>query len=167
MSKSILNRESLAVTVRHFHAKDVASVLDTESATPRPWDEKTLVRYSQDRHGIVKVAEMPERHYVVGHLCVRICERTPLSSLAYSSNLRIDKVAVKPGFRQQGVGQRLLREAVDIGKRIKLPVAFPIRETDLPSQLWLRARGWFCYRIARDYLVSEQAYWFAPNEEHF
>lgn len=157
MSKSILNaeRESLDVLVRHFHAKDVASVLDTESATPKPWDEKTIVRYSQDRHGIIKVAEMKERHYVVGHLCVRVCEH----------QLRIDKVAVKPGFRKQGVGERLLREALDIGKRIRLPVSFPIRETDLPSQLWLRSRGWICYRIAKDYFVTEQAYWFAPKEK--
>lgn len=157
MSKSILSaeRESLDVLVRHFHAKDVASVLDTESATSFAWDEKTVVQYNQDRHGIIKVAEMPERHYVVGHLCVRVCERF----------LRVDKVAVKPGFRQQGVGQRLLREAVDIGKRIKLPVAFPIRETDLPSQLWLRSRGWFCYRTAQEYFLFDRAYWFAPKEK--
>lgn len=156
MNNSILKqRESLDVKMRHFHSRDIPSIMDTESATPKPWDEKTVSNYIRDRHQIVKVAELPDRHYVVGHLCVRITKH----------QLRIDKIAVKPGFRTQGVREKLLLESLEIGKRLKLPVAFPIRETDLPSQLWLRARGWFCYRIAKDYFITEQAYWFAPNDK--
>ena len=100
---------------------------------------------------IIKVANMPQRNYVVGHICVSI-----------GDELRIHKLAVKPGFKMQGVGERLLLEALDIGRHLKRSVRFPVRENDLAAQVWLRNRGWTCTRIGTDYHINETTYWFEP-----
>lgn len=152
MSVSVLKtvRESLAVEVRHMQLlRDLPSVLDTESASARPWEESTLVRFFHRQDGIIKVAELPHRNYVVGHLSITI-----------GDEVRIHKIAVKPGFRMQGVGERLLTEAINIGSHLKRAVHFPVREGDLSSQLWLRNRGWKCFRIGTDYHTDSATYWF-------
>lgn len=145
-------RDALNIEIRTFQTlSDLPSVLDTENACGEGnWDERTVADFHFRQDAVMKVATLPETRYVVGHYGVTIS----------SEEVWLRRLAVKPCFRHRGIGATLLRDALDIARRRRIPFRIPVRENDLAMQVWLRNRGFRCFRIGTDYDVRA-TYWFS------
>ncbi len=144
-------RDALNIEIRTFQTlSDLPSVLDTENACGEGnWDERTVADFHFRQDAVMKVATLPESRYVVGHVCVTI-----------ASEVWLRRLAVKPSFRRRGIGATLLRDALEIARRRRIAFKIPVRENDLAMQVWLRNRGFRCFRIGTDYHPGETTYWF-------
>jgi ribosomal protein S18 acetylase RimI-like enzyme len=55
----------------------------------------------------------------------------------------LDRLAVKPGYRRQGVGSQLMAEFLGARRRPRMSEAL-VPERNVEGQLFLRAHGWRC-----------------------
>jgi ribosomal-protein-alanine N-acetyltransferase len=154
--------------VRWMIASDMLAVLSTESACFEfPWTEKDFIRCLRQRNCVGMVVEEivgdDERGAVVGYMIYEI-HPTRTHWLSF---------AVHPAWRGTGAGYAMLckmRRALEYhAKRKRLTCE--VRETNLPTQQWLRRQGFKAYGIAREFYsqTNEDAFLFVLDitaDEH-
>lgn len=106
-------RDAMNIEIRMFQvASDLPSVLDTENACGEGnWDDRTVADFHFRQDAVMKVATLPNSRYVVGHYAVTISKE----------EVWLRRLAVKPSFRHRGIGATLLRDALDIARRRRIP----------------------------------------------
>lgn len=109
--------------LRPLAEEDLPAVLAIEEASfLSPWTRSSFLHELSGLHSQLTVAE---RHgEIVGYLC---CWHV-------ADEVQILDIAVHPDFRQQGIGERLLRHAFVVGRRKGAQSAnLEVRRSNLPA----------------------------------
>ena len=116
--------------VRWLVRRDMPEVLAIDHASfGDPWNEEAFLKRLRERNCIGMCCEDRDGR-VVGFMVYTLGRR-----------ITVDRLAVHPDFRRQGVGRALvakLRGKLD-PRRNRL--VFDVPDTNLPAQLWLRKCG--------------------------
>lgn len=126
-------------SVRHRTYRQMVIDLDRMSSTEHspPWAMDLLDGFLAQHNAEVRLACLD-----------RIGPLKPIAWIAYSWdarwNLEIHRIAVRPGYRRQGVGRWLIDCAAESSN---LGVSSEVRERDLGSQLFLKSCGFLCTHI--------------------
>lgn len=127
--------------LRWMIRRDMPSVLDIEhNSFAYPWTECEFVQCFGKRDCIGMVAEVNED--VAGYMIYEL-SKTSIEILSF---------AVHPKYRRSGIGGALIGRLIGklvAGRRLKIVV--PVRDSNLPAQLFFRSMGFFCTRVAKDY----------------
>lgn len=121
-----------------YHLPEVAAIEALSFALPHPEDD---LRAIYERRNVVGYRALYADHLLGFALCA--FER---------KHIEVLDLAVRPNWRRQGVGCRLVRtlaEKLDVGKREALLAT--VRETALDAQLFLRAAGFRATHIHREH----------------
>jgi ribosomal-protein-alanine N-acetyltransferase len=131
--------------------RDLPAVLAIERTTRGPWSEADFVRRLRHGDNPGMVAEIDGR--IVGHMVYRF----------YDDHINIQRLVVDPNCRRRGVEEEmldaLLREISNKNKTRRY-LTFAINETELPTQLILRAKGFQATGVRRGHFkqTGDDAY---------
>lgn len=142
---------SLDVQVRWLIRRDVAAVLDIETASfAAPWNEDELLLRLRKKSVIGRVAVID--NCTVGYVLYELRRGV----------LDILRLAVAPEFRRRGVGSRIIEAVKDRAPIVnRSSVTFAVRESNLTAQLFLRHCGFLAHCTMDEYFEDgEDAYLF-------
>jgi ribosomal-protein-alanine N-acetyltransferase len=140
-------------SLRRMKAEDLAAVLAIERASfPNPWPASTFLGEVQNRsvsHSYVAVTGSGDREVVIGYVIFWLI----------ADEAQINNIAVHPEFRKQGIGESLLRQALDLIRG--LGGSFVILEVRLSNQ----AAQNLYRKLGFSGLGRRQGYYFNPEED--
>lgn len=113
-----------ALTVRAALPEDIAEVAAIERMSfPSPWDTQTFATTLEDKRCLS--ALVFEGDTLVGY-CFALC----LSSMVHILNL-----AVRPGYREKGIGKRLIQDIISQSVAIdKVCAVLEVRKSNKPAR---------------------------------
>jgi ribosomal-protein-alanine N-acetyltransferase len=140
-------------SLRRMKAEDLAAVLAIERASfPNPWPASTFlgeVQNSPVSHPYVAVTGSGGREVLIGYVIFWLI----------ADEAQINNIAVHPEFRKQGIGESLLRRALDLIRG--LGGSFVILEVRLSNQT---ARNLYL-KLGFSELDRRQGYYLNPEED--
>jgi ribosomal-protein-alanine N-acetyltransferase len=140
-------------SLRRMKAEDLAAVLAIERASfPNPWPASTFlgeVQNSPVSHPYVAVTGSGDREVLIGYVIFWLI----------ADEAQINNIAVHPEFRKQGIGESLLRRALDLIRG--LGGSFVILEVRLSNQT---ARNLYL-KLGFSELDRRQGYYLNPEED--
>ena len=109
--------------LRSLVEEDLPAVLAIEESSFRsPWTRASFLHELRSPHSQLTVAE--QQGAIVGYLCCWYV----------ADEVQILDIAVHPGARHQGIGERLLRHALGVGRRRGAQLAnLEVRRSNLPA----------------------------------
>ena len=142
------------VTIRHMYRDDISIVASIENLCfADPWLGE-VIAWSigrQEASGLVATIEGHVVGYAIYHL----------EGHGADSYIRLSRLAVHPRMRRCGIGELLLEAVEGRMTIVRRKLVFPIRESNLAAQQWLRYEKIVCESIREDYFGDgEAAYWF-------
>jgi ribosomal protein S18 acetylase RimI-like enzyme len=145
----------MSVTIRHMYRDDIETVSQIEiEAFADPWIGE-VIAWSvarQEASGLVATIEGHVVGYVIYHL----------EGKGADSYVRISRLAVVAPMRRCGIGELLLEAVEDRLTLVRRKLVFPVRESNLAAQQWLKHENIECQEIRSDYFADgEAAYVFA------
>jgi ribosomal-protein-alanine N-acetyltransferase len=134
-------------------AEDLAAVLAIERASfPNPWPASTFLGEIQNRsisHPYVAVTGSGDREVLMGYIIFWLI----------ADEAQINNIAVHPEFRKQGIGEWLLRQALDIIRGLGGSyVILEVRLSNLAAQNLYRKLGF-------SEVGHRPGYYFNPEED--
>jgi len=130
--------------IRAMKDEDILAVTSIEmGAFSEPWPEKEIA-YELHENPVAKLYVATVNEDVVGYLDFMIT----------FDSATINRVAVNPGFRQQGIGQALLEKMVDVCHQQKDPVEFitlEVRPSNTAAQALYLKNGWKQVTVKKGY----------------
>lgn len=119
------------VIIREMCMSDLPQILEIERLSfTTPWELSSFKYELGHRHSILKVAVLREasigEEKVVGYVCIRVIFDT-----AHILNL-----AVLPELRRRGIGSKLLQNALEELKRLRVDIGMvmlEVRESNIPA----------------------------------
>jgi len=143
-------QQQARVHIRWMIRRDMPEVLEIEQqGFEFPWSEEDFVRCLRQRNCIGMVAEHDDR--VVGYMIYEL-HRTRLHILNFS---------VSKGMRRLHVGAQMIEKLISkLSSQRRSRITLEVRETNLPAQLFFRAKGFRAVSVLRDYYedTPEDAY---------
>lgn len=120
--------DGLAVRFRQIrYESDVEALLENEKQSLIPWTRKRFEMH-REKGGYCLLAVHPaDPHRVIGHMLYG----------RFGNSTTVYKFVVRPGYRKQGVGGRMLRRLINKGGLITINVW----ERDVAMQKFLHNRG--------------------------
>lgn len=126
--------------VRWLLMRDIAAVMEIESLSfPDPWTNKDLTDHLRCR-GVLGMTLHNHRSDVVGYMIYELTESNAIELLNF---------AVHPGWRRIGAGTRMIGALQSVLSPTRTRLEALIAETNLPAQLFFRARGFRAIEIIR------------------
>ncbi|MBI3757291.1 MAG: ribosomal protein S18-alanine N-acetyltransferase [Deltaproteobacteria bacterium] len=132
------------VVLRPLAEADLPVVLMIEgSSFSSPWTQAAFVHELQSPHSCLTIAERAGA--VLGYLCCWYV----------ADEVQILNVAVHPNYRRQGVAERLLRYALDIGQQNGAQSAnLEVRRSNLPAIQLYKKFGFREAAVRRGYYAD-------------
>ena len=141
--------QSMCITVRYAHGGDMKRIGEIEEeAFYEPWLPE-VIRWSVSRkEATAVVAEWQGE--VVGYAIY------VLEGMGETACIRVHRLAVAEYARRCGIGGCLLDNMIGKLTLVRRTLVFPVRETNLDAQLWLREYGLRCAEISEGYYADEE-----------
>ena len=130
MSTVSISQAQTRVHIRWMIRRDMPEVLAIEHASFEfPWCEEEFLRVLRQRNCIGMVAECGER--IVGFMIYEL----------HRNRIHVLDFATHPEFRRHGVGRQMVSKLVGkLSTQRRNRIVLCVRETNLPAQLFFRAR---------------------------
>src|SRR5438045_3020514 len=141
MSTGRTEKEQVRVHIRWMIRRDMPEVLQTEQQSFEfAWTEEDFLRCLRQRNCIGMVAEHGEK--VVGFMIYEL----------HKAKLHVLNFAVHPDYRRAGVGQQMVAKLVGkLSSHRRTRITLAVRETNLPAQLFFKAREFRATKVLRGY----------------
>lgn len=140
--------------IRWMIRRDMAEVLDIERLSfENAWCEEEFIACLRQRNCIGMVAEVGTTERLAGFMCYEL----------HAKRLHIVNFAVHPDFRRTEVGFQMIDKLKNkLSSQRRTRITFPVRETSLNGQLFLKAMGFSVINTLRNYYSDsdEDAYLF-------
>ena len=145
---------NMRVTVRLANRGDFRAIGDIEAESfIDPWLPEVIAWSVSRQHATAIVAEWQGE--VVGYAVYL------LEGQAELSYIKVHRLAVAESVRRCGVGGMLLDDIFGRLTIARETLVFPVRESNLVAQLWLKEYGIKCWYISHGYYAEgEDAYVF-------
>ncbi len=144
--------KELRVHIRWMIRRDMEEVLAIEELCfPYPWSNETFITYLRERNTIGMVAEYKDA--IVGYMVYTLC-KTKLDLLNF---------AVAPKCQGKTIGRQMIRKLENkLSETRRTRVTCEVREGNTDAHLFLRACGFRCVNVIRDFYepTDESAYLF-------
>jgi ribosomal-protein-alanine N-acetyltransferase len=147
---SLDEKKELRVHIRWMIRRDMPEILHIEQGSFEfPWSEEDFIRCLRQRNCIGMVAEHGDQ--IVGFMIYEL----------HKIRLHILNFAVKPEFRQRGIGLQMVGKLVGkLSHQRRTRIMLEVRERNLPAQLFFRTAGFRAISVLRDFYEDtvEDAY---------
>ena len=144
----------MCVTIRLAHRGDYQAIgIIEEESFDDAWPSEVIAYSTSRQHATAIVAEWQGK--IVGYAIYLLEGRAELSCI------KVHRLAVAESVRRCGVGGMLLDDIFGRLTIARETLVFPVRESNLTAQLWLREYGIKCWYISHGYYAEgEDAYVF-------
>ena len=143
-------RAACRLRIQWMEGNDLNAAFDLEqAANEHPWNALQFAETLFQPNSVGLVAVMDKT--VVGYAIVQGTE----------DGIRIWRLAVSPEYQRRGIASRLIAHLVcKLTDMPKKQISLEVRESNLPTQLFLRSLGFKAVRIERDFYEDshEDAY---------
>lgn len=148
---------NMCVTIRLANRGDFRRIGEIEMESfDDPWLPEVIAWSVGRQHATAIVAEWQGE--VVGYAVYLLEGSKELACL------KVHRLAVEEQVRRCGVGGMLLDDMLGRLTLVRRTLVFPVRESNLAAQLWLREYGLECSYISRGYYADdEDAYMFEAD----
>lgn len=145
---------NMCITIRYAHRGDYQAIGDIEAESfIDPWLPEVIAWSVSRQHATAIVAEWQGE--IVGYAVYL------LEGQAELSYIKVHRLAVAESVRRCGVGGMLLDDIFGRLTIARETLVFPVRESNLVAQLWLKEYGIKCWYISHGYYAEgEDAYVF-------
>ena len=144
-----LGHSSMCITVRYANGGDMRRIGDIEEESfLDPWLPEVIQWSVSRKEATAIVAEWQGE--VVGY-AIYVLEGSGEDAV-----IRVHRLAVAEFARRSGIGGCLLDNMIGKLTLVRRTLVFPVRETNLAAQLWLKEYGLQCHEIFDDYYADEE-----------
>jgi ribosomal-protein-alanine N-acetyltransferase len=137
----------MEIRIDRAKKRDIPRILQIERQSfPTPWSEWVFKQELENKHSHFLVAKLKEkRKEIVGYLVMWIV----------LDEAHISNIAVAPEHRRKGIGEMLMRYALEMAKsRGVFKVTLEVRETNLPAQNLYRKLGFRLLGVRKEYYTD-------------
>lgn len=143
-------KQGVRVHIRWMIRRDMAEILSIEAHSFEfPWSEEDFINCLRQRNCIGMVAEYDD--HVVGFMIYELNK----------NRIQVVNFAVAERFRRRGVGTQMMAKLVGkLSSQRRSRITLEVRETNLPAQLFFRAKEFRAVSVLRDFYADtpEDAY---------
>lgn len=143
--------QTIDTDVSYMLGRHLDQVLDIEQDSfSHPWNRRTFVEASRSKHSRAYVATREGR--VLGYLL----------ELVHRTGNQVDRLAVHPDFRREGVASLLVSYVQTKAYLMGRPVTTQVNESNLSAQLFYRHAGFLAVKVLRGFFaeLGEDGYLF-------